>query len=215
MGGAYHEVSGKQTGARIERRKLVRSLIVAWAALAVVLVLALPFDAPTFRTVARALGLQALFSRPPAQSVAVTPQLEWLSRYDPEPGTEAPLALVEAVGEDGPPRHRLIVYLGSCSACSLKFQQDRSWFVQSSWYTAMALVDAGTDLATVREWVGPAARVVVDAEAAAAEPDRTMAFQMNAHFAPRVYLYGPDWRLACVSRYGEGLDAFLERARQR
>lgn len=214
MGATFHQVSGDH-GAGSERRKLVRSLLVVWGALAIVLVLALPSDAPTFRAVARTLGLHLLFSKSPTQSVATSPQMEWLSRYDPKPGAPAPQALVEAVGDNQPSQHHLIVYLGSCSACSLKFQQDESWFGDSSWYTAIALVDAGTDLKTVRQWVGPTARVIEDAKALAADPNRTIAFQMNAYFTPRVYLYGPDWRLICVSRYGEGLDAFLARSKQR
>lgn len=215
MGGAYHEVSDKRPGSGFERRKSIRFLIVAWGVLAVALVLALPSDAPTFRAVARTLGLHLLFSRAPAPSVAATPQIEWLSRYDPKPGTRAPEALVRAVGDGRTSQHHLVVYLGSCSACSLKFQRDEKWFDKSTWYTPIALVDAGADSATVREWVGETAQVVLDEEAKAAEPDRTMAFQMNAYFTPRVYLYGPDWRLECVSRYGEGLDAFLERSKRR
>lgn len=215
MGGTYHEVSGKQPATGIERGKIARVLILVWAALAVVLILALPSDAPTFRAVARTLGLHLLFSRSPAQSVAVSPQMEWLSRYDPKPGTRAPQALVQAVGDEQPPNHHLIVYLGSCSACSLKFQKDESWFGPSPWYTAIALVDAGTDPKSVREWVGPTARVITDAKATGADPNRTIAFQMNAYFTPRVYLYGPDWRLVCVSKYGEGLDAFLARSKKR
>ena len=215
MGGSHYEASVKQLGTSVSRRKPIRSLLVVWALLVVALVLALPFDAPTFRTVARALGVHLLFLKSPAQSANVTPQLEWLSRYDPKPGTEAPPRLVQAIGDDGPPKHNLIVYLGSCSGCSLKLQQEKSWFADSSWYTATALVDAGTDLATVRQRVGAKTRIVVDEQASAAEPNRTIAFRINAHFAPRVYLYGPDWRLVCVSRYGEALDAFLERSKQR
>lgn len=215
MGGACNQVSDKRVRAGIERGKIARALLTAWVVLAVALILALPYDAPTFRAVARTLGLHLLFSRAPAQSVATSPQMEWLSRYDPKPGTPAPQALVQAVGEDQPTRHHLIVYLGSCSACSLKFQPEESWFDQSPWYTAVALVDAGADHAKVREWIGPTARVVSDTESAAADPDRTIAFRLNAYFTPRVYLYGPDWRLVCVSRYGEGLDTFLARSRQR